>query len=345
MPTLIRIDSFRMPLLFRSTSIAEGRAGRSMTCPRCKGQVEVPKPHKPRRREEYDLEGDDATLRGSSASVGRLSQADIDKLEEDDEPQKKKRRPKMEWQLFLGGFGFPWTPGAVMQWLLIAIWAAMAGWLTHSAIALGIDQPLGEANMYQTIVAMLAALGALIAGVGCAGVAAIHGLTILLETTAGNDRMENWPNVGLFLDWIGQLFFMFNTAAISVVLGLGLDWLLPDLLGSREVTVAITVFFVFPILLLCTLETDSPFLPVSSVVLASLGRQGIAWLAFFIQSGSLLAAAAAMVYYLGPQLEPRLAIPLAALLFSAVVMIYFRLLGRLAFYCSVEPDEEEEVEQ
>ena len=104
--------------------------------------------------------------------------------------------------------------------------------------------------------------------------------------------------------------------------------------------VAITVFFLFPILLLCTLETDSPFLPVSSVVFASLGRHGIAWLAFYLQAGSLLAAAA-LVYYLVPQLEPRLAIPLAALLFSAVVMIYFRLLGRLAFYCSVEPEEEE----
>ena len=333
---------FECPYCAAQLEIGEGRAGRSMTCPFCKGQVEVPKPHKPRRREEYDLEEDDATPRGSSASRGKLTAADIEALEEDEEPQKKKRRrPKMEWQLFVGGFGFPWSPGAVMQWLLIAIWATVAGWLTHSAIALGIDQELGEANMYQTIVALLAALGAMLAGVGCAGVAAIHGLTILLETTAGNDRMENWPNVGLFLDWIGDLWFIFNTAAVSVVLGLGLDWLLPGLLGAREATVAITVFFVFPILLLCTLETDSPFLPVSTVVLASLGRHGIAWLAFYFQAGSLLAAAAAMVYYLAPQLEPRLAIPLAALLFSAVVMIYFRLLGRLAFYCSVEPEEEE----
>ncbi len=78
------------------------------------------------------------------------------------------------------------------------------------------------------------------------------------------------------------------------------------------------------------------------MVFASLGRHGIAWLAFYFQAGSLLAAAAALVYYLAPpQLDLRLGIPLAALLFSAVVMIYFRLLGRLAFYCSVEPEEEE----
>jgi hypothetical protein len=229
-----------------------------------------------------------------------------------------------------------------MQWLLIAIWATAAGWLAHTANNMGIEHPLDQANIFQTIVALLACLGALIAGAGCAAVAAIHGLTILLETTAGNDRMENWPNVGLFLDWIGELWFLINTAVVSVALGLGLAWLLPGLPAARGVTVAITVFFTFPVLLLCTLETDSPFLPVSTVVFASLGRHAIAWLAFYVQAGSLLAASAAMVDYLAPRLEPRLAIPLAALLFSAVVMIYFRLLGRLAFYCSVEPEEEEE---
>ncbi len=302
----------------------------------------MPKPQKLRQQDEYGMEGDDATPQGSSASLAKLTKADIDQLAEDEGPQKKKRRPKMEWQLFLGGFLFPWTPGAVMQWLLIAIWAAAAGWLTRSAIALGIKQGLGDVSMYQTIVAMLAAMGAIIAGVGCAAIAAIHGLTILLETTAGNDRMENWPNVGLFLEWIGQLFFVINPVVITVALGLGLDWLLPEVLGSREMMVAVTVFFVFPILLLCSLETDSPFLPVSTVVLGSLGRHAIPWLAFFLQSGCLLAAAAAMVCYWGSELDPRLGIPLAGLLFSAILMIYFRLLGRLAFYCSVEPEEEEE---
>ena len=312
-----------------------------MTCPFCKGQVDVPKPPKPRRGDEPDQEGGDATPQGSSASLAGLTQTDLQQLEKDEQPQKRKRRrPKMEWHLFIGGFGFPWSPGAVMQWLLIAIWASVAGWLAYLAIALGINEELGGANMYHTILAALAFLGATIAGLGCGGVTAIHGLTILLETAAGNDRMESWPNVGLFLDWIGDLWFIINTAALSLALGLGLDWLLPEL-AARETTIAVTVFFAFPILLLCTLETDSAFLPVSGVVFASLGRHAIAWLAFYLQAGCLLAAAAALADYLASQFEPRLTVPLAALLFSAVVMIYFRLLGRLAFYCAVEPEEEE----
>ena len=334
---------FECPYCSAQIQIPAGRVGRAITCPRCKGQVPATKPPQPVRHDEYDFKDESAAH--VPAPTRSLTTSEIEALEAEEEPQKKKRRrPTMEWSLFLGGFGFPWTPGAVLQWLLIAIWAAAAGWLTHAALAMGIGQPFGEANMYQAILAILAALGAVIAGVGGAGIAAIHGLTILLETASGNDRMENWPNVSFFLEWIGNLFHIFNSAALSVVLGLGLDWLLPNLLGAREITVAITVFFLFPIFLLCTLETDSAFLPVSSVVLASLGRQCLAWLAFFAQSGSLLTAAAALVYYLGPQLDMRLAIPLAALLFSAVVMIYFRLLGRLAFYCTVEVKEEEEEE-
>ncbi len=313
-----------------------------MTCPFCKGQVEVPKPHKPPQYGEYDLKEDAAVPGGSVASLGKLSADDIEALEKDEAPQKKKRRrPKMEWRLLVGGFGFPWSSGAVMRWLLIAVWATVAGWLAHVAAAMGIDQAFGADSMHHTFVAILAALGAVVTGVACAGVAAVHGLTILLETTAGNDRMENWPNVGLFLDWVSELWFLFNAALCSVALGLSLNWLLSGVFPAREVTLAITVFFAFPILLLSTLETDSPFLPVSTVVLASLGRHGIAWLAFYFQAGGLLAAAAVTVSCLAPRLDPRLAIPLAGLLFSAVVMIYFRLLGRLAYYCSVEPEQEQ----
>lgn len=87
---------FECPYCAAQLEIGESRAGGSMTCPRCKGQVEVPKPnkpHKPRRHAEYDLE-DDAAARGSSASRGKLTAADIEELEEDEEPQKKKRVPR-----------------------------------------------------------------------------------------------------------------------------------------------------------------------------------------------------------------------------------------------------------
>jgi len=333
---------FECPDCAARLEIDESRGGRSMTCPFCKGQVAVPMLYKPRRRREYA-----STMSDTPVARGKLTNADIEALENDEEPhtkrKKKRRRPKLEWQLFVGGFGFPWSPGAVMQWLLIAMWASVAGWLIHSAIVLGIsDRGLVESNVYQTIVAFLAAMGALVAGLSCAGVTAIFGLTILLETTAGNDRIEDWPNVALFLDWIGDLWFIFNAAVVSVTLGLCVAWMSPEFLETRAATVAIAVFCVFPIVLLSVLETDSPFLPVSSVVIASLWRYGIAWLAFYAQAGGLLAAVSTAFDYLALQrVQPPLAIAIAAMLFSAVVMIYFRLLGRLAYFCSLETGKED----
>jgi hypothetical protein len=333
------------PYCFARLEIGEGRGGSSMTCPFCKGQVAVPKPHKPRRYDEYEMEEGDASHSSSMVSLTGLTSDDIASLEaeEDQSPKKKRARPKMEWHLLFGGFAFPWTPGAVLRWLLIALWAMLAGWLANAA--LGNSRPIGELGIVRGFTGLLAAVGAIITGICCVAVAAIHGLTIVLETTEGNDRMENWPNVGLFVDWIGQVWFIVNTATVSVLLAMGTAWLLDGLRAPREIILAIVIFISFPIFLLCALESDSPFLPVSKAVFVSLRRKADAWGAFYVQSGLLLAASAALFCCLQPVLDVRLAIPLAAMLFAAVDMIYFRLLGRLAYYCSFEPLAAEEEEQ
>ena len=179
---------------------------------------------------------------------------------------------------------------AGLQWLLIAIWAAVTGLLTRSALLLGLHQELERPTCTRPS-RTSGGLGAPLAGLCCVGIAAIHGMTILLETTAGNDRMENWPNVGLSLDWAGELWYIFNTAVVSILLGLGLDWFCVNPPTIRDIPVMIVVFVTFPILLLCTLESGSPFVPISARVFVSLGRHTVAWLTFYLQSGSLLAAA------------------------------------------------------
>ena len=327
------------PYCFARLEIGDDRGGKRMTCPFCKGQVDVPKPHKSRREEAYDIVEDEESAE-FIRERGKLTAAEIQRLEDEEEPEKKKRRPKMEWQLFIGGFGFPWSPGAVMQWLLIAIWATIAGWLAWSAVDLGVTRSLGAANMYQTIVALLAGLG---------GDPRRHrcyrgGRHPRPDDPPGNDRRqrshgelaEHRPFSRL--DRAVMVPHQHRNAQRGIGPGTGMV-----ATGARP-SLSATVFFLFPILLLCTLETDSPLVPISTVVLASLFDHAIAWLAFYAQSAGLLAVAMVLVFGLGPRLDPRAAVPLGALLFSAVVMIYFRLLGRLAFYCSTEPEEEEVLE-
>ena len=90
----------------------------------------------------------------------------------------------------------------------------------------------------------------------------------------------------------------------------------------------------FPWLLLSMLEANSPLVPISKAVCGSLLRKWRTWLAFYMETIPLLlsigaSAIAAMLLGSLP-----LAIPVLAMTMVAVLMIYFRLLGRLAWCCS-----------
>ena len=83
------------------------------------------------------------------------------------------------------------------------------------------------------------------------------------------DEKLGWTN-----EQFGAVNAAFQAAYAVALLGFGLDWLLPGALGSREAMVAVTLYVVFPIFLLCVLETDSPFLPFSMVVFAAIPKGG-----------------------------------------------------------------------
>ena len=189
---------------------------------------------------------------------------------------------------------------------------------------------------------VLAGLGAIVFACVFAVLAAIHGLTIVTETSAGNDRIESWPDLGLFLNWVGNLFYVFNAAVLCLALAQLLNWLVP---GAHAAIVGVTTFLLFPILLLCELEANSAFLPVSRLVFTSLWRQGRCWLLYYAESACLLLAAAAFVAFAGPLMGRTVGTALVGALFAAVAMIYFRLLGRLAWHCSIEAEDEPAPEQ
>ena len=71
------------------------------------------------------------------------------------------------------------------------------------------------------IESVLTGLGAIVFGAVFAALASIHGLTILTETAAGNDRIERLANIGLFLEWFGNLFYVINAAALAAALACG----------------------------------------------------------------------------------------------------------------------------
>ena len=97
--------------------------------------------------------------------------------------------------------------------------------------------------------------------------------------------------------------------------------------------VPLAMFFFFPLVLLSMFDNRSALLPLASQVIAGLFRAPGAWLAFYLES-ALLAAAAIGIVGLAWLLALPLAVLVAAVVLPTAWLMYFRLLGRLGWCCA-----------
>lgn len=180
--------------------------------------------------------------------------------------------------------------------------------------------------------AMVIGIGAGVFGLLLFAAASAYLLAILQESAEGADRIENWPEAAL-LDWIFQCLNIVIAMSLALMAGTVVDRLL-DHTGRHLVPGAVLgLLGVFPIALLSVLESGSPFLPISMPVLHSLRYAWRGWAVFYVETVILVPGAiAASVFAL---VRGGLwAIVPAATLLVATCLIYFRLLGRLAWYCA-----------
>jgi hypothetical protein len=106
---------------------------------------------------------------------------------------------------------------------------------------------------------------------------------------------------------------------------------LASLAGARVELALPGIFFVlYPIALLSALEANSIWVPLTVPVLLSLLRWWWAWLTFYLLAG-LLAAGLATVFLFSMASSLDLLQLLLGPLVAAAALIYFRLLGRLAW--------------
>jgi DNA-directed RNA polymerase subunit RPC12/RpoP len=318
--------------------------GHELICPDCGRSVTVPSwaRRRPKRELTKEINGlDDAAAAAAGESpapafprpqvwlAGRFS-AMLDqhgRLPPD--------RPPPRWPLVSGVFTFPWRNGVWARWLSLSVWAMLIacmgqfGWNMGGGIAGGGIGAIGPAIVSVVFVASAGCLA-----LGWTGVFFINLLVILGDTAAGADNVEHWPDPYAFLDWAGSTLFAIDSLALSLAAGNGLGWLLSRAgLPGGYATVAVPLVL-FPVVLLSMLEVNSPWVPLSRTVCRSLVRNWRAWIGFYLEAILLLAASGGMV--IAALLPGRLllAIPAAALTMVASLMIYFRLLGRLAWCCS-----------
>ena len=225
------------------------------------------------------------------------------------------------WPLVSGVFTFPWRRANLAKWLSLSVGATLITGLGLFGLNMRIALPaIGPA-----VLCLAACWAALFV---------INLLTILGDTAAGADSVGAWPNSAAFLDWFGSTFFVVNSLALGLLAGRCVGWLFDRIGLPGDIAVAGITALLFPFLLLSMLEANSPLVPLSKAVCRSLIRTWRAWVGFYLAAIALLAVAGGIVIATTLAVSPLLAIPLLAGTLVASSMVYFRLLGRLAWCCS-----------
>jgi len=119
---------------------------------------------------------------------------------------------------------------------------------------------------------------------------------------------------------------------VSVLPGLGIARALESAGIAGWPSVWISLVLIFPVSLLAMLETGSPLNPFSLPVWRSLLYAWWAWGLFYVETTVLIGVLGGLAL-LAAIYVPAMGMVVAAPLLVATLMIYFRLLGRLAWRC------------
>ncbi len=332
----------RCPLCDTLMHAGRDQVGQQMVCRDCETWFVVPRPPAPKRKPDLRAGAGDVYDVGDSIEVpeyrplippprwrprpGLESAADRDQ-----EAGPVRTRPPPRWTFFSGIFGFPAYRNSWPRWVGLSAGLLVPLLLGQLAVKLAMAPAGPWIGAIPWIASMVLCGLALVLGLMWSVVAFVSCLSILRDTAYGCHDVENWPEA-VFLDWVGEFFFLIGSLTVSVLPGLGIARALESAGIAGWPSVWISIVLIFPVSLLAMLETNSPLSPFSLPVWRSLLYAWWAWGLFYVETTVLIAAAGLLVL-LAAIYVPFLGMMLAAPLLVATLMIYFRLLGRLAWRC------------
>lgn len=323
------------------------QVGQKIVCPDCRMSVAVVAPRE--RPPKSGPPADPNDVYPVGAPVERLKYEQIDDYRRlrpgFQEASAKDRQRQLDlaptrprpprWFLFSGILNFPFYAEVWPRWLVLSLGAAAVLSLLAAGVALALHFSVAwsGAPPFAAVGGLLIAMMLLgtsgVAGIIWAAAAFASCLAVVQDTAEGNEAIENWPEV-VFLDWMLDGFFVLDSLALGAAVGLGAQRVFSAVGLQEWPAVPISVLVMFPVLLLSMLETGSPLNPLSAPVWRSLLTAWWAWGLFYLETTALLAAvlwfAGLVVDFIGI-----LAIAVAAPVLVAMLLIYSRLLGQLAW--------------
>jgi DNA-directed RNA polymerase subunit RPC12/RpoP len=231
---------------------------------------------------------------------------------------------------FSGVFTFPFYRSSIAYWVALSLGLMFVVLPPTFAYMMAIKQTGGPEWTWVIVASALACIAGLIwilmTSSSC--------LAILQDTAEGCDEVENWPE-GQIFEWLFDAAYILTALLLATAAGLTVSRLLVWIGHPWWPSAIVVGWVMFPFILVSMLEAGSPLLPFSVPIVRSLLLAWWAWFLFYLETtllvavvGGLGAAVTVYTHHWGS--------PVAIVLAVAVLMIYFRLVGRLIWFCSHE---------
>jgi len=280
-------------------------------------------PAEPEKHDPYDLRAPDETL--EHPPQGRFRTISEIKRREIPDPPKS--------LFFSSVFEFPFlSKGAIVRWGLTSLgfsFVGLLGWLGAYMMEFG---------FVAAIAAGTSILGVAVIGLISAGYAASCGFAILQETAAGVNRIEEWPDEG-WRDGIFEFFLVLWLHAVSGFFCYVIASLARPLTDSLFVVLLPLHAFAFPLALISAMDSDSAWLPWSSMAMRSLKRLPGIWLLFYLISVVVVCLLGGLWTLLAMNASLAAGLTLGPVV-ATTVFVYARLMGRLAWKIGEDASEE-----
>ena len=241
--------------------------------------------------------------------------------------------PPPEWLFFSGVFDFLLRPPVMIRWVYATLGFCVLGLLWAFCYHL-YDTGVIYAMAFFVLPSIWITIMTLSYAAACS-------LPIILETSAGNDKVEGWPEPVL-KEQAADLVYLGYLLIIAEVLSALAGEVLSIFFGSVWLPAMICGYLFYPMILLSSLEAGTPFMPLTWPIVRSLKSLTWAWGAFYGLTAALTAVWVLPLYWQFGE-HPFLMVILAAPLEAAWCFLCARLLGRLGWRISLdfEPEEDE----
>jgi DNA-directed RNA polymerase subunit RPC12/RpoP len=305
------------------------QAGKKIVCPDCRTKVAVPFPKlpepdsQPRFEEigEYDVGAAAATPPVETHYAVVAAQI----------YQRPLPTPP-RWTYFSGVFAFPWYRTSLVRCGV----QGLGFFVTGTVVNLMLHILSSGGGMFGIVGVGALGLPLIWLSLWTFSFAAENYLSIVQETANGNDDVT-WPDSG-WRERVWKLLYVGYVGSLAGLAGYGVGLLVSLRTEQFDLPRAATVFVLFPVMMLSSLEVNSPWAVLSWVVLKSLLQLWWGWILYYTFSGAMVGMVGAL-YWFGFWAHPFLTMFAAAPLLAWVVFVNARLLGRTAWRAALVAEE------